>query len=277
MGGKVIEVIIPVKDRSEIMQCVRSLLQEVLITKIIVCDGGSTENECIKSLQALEKLDKVEVLRFPAWGFNKSRLINQGIIHSESDFLLISDADIIWNQAAVLSLLQKVSSNANIICCIQDVEESQPDTLALVRDRYSYEVRIEKDTAFVNIQLSSHSQKHNRPGCGLICAKKSTLLTLGGYKENFIGWGWEDQDLLIRALLFKIQIYTSGKVIHLSHSDEVRNKHNGNLTPIQTRNLNIITCLESLAVGVLQGDLPIEIHSQPKFKQIYIHSPNLYV
>lgn len=80
----------------------------------------------------------------------------------------------------------------------------------------------------------------------LICTTRSTLVSIGGYKQIFTGWGWEDQDLLIRAKLLGIKIASDGKVIHLSHDDTKRNRY-CNIQPSQTRDRNIIACLSSLS------------------------------
>ncbi len=269
-----LEVIIPVKDRVEVIQCVRSLTSINQVKRIIICDGGSTDSQCIEALHQLQQQPKVEVVHFPEPGFNKSRLLNQGIVQATSELLLISDADIVWNEAALDAVTSRVLSDTHMICCIQDVEESQPDSVALKRDRYTYQCAVELDVAVVEVVLWSEDRGHCRPGCGLICASKTTLIALGGYKEIFRGWGWEDQDLLIRANLVGFQVGADGKVMHLSHSDKVRNQYCGNTEPMQTRNRNIIVCLQSLASGVLAGDLLAETIPQPILKKIQVRLPD---
>lgn len=253
-----LEVIIPVKNRVEVLQCVRSLTKNLKkISRIIVCDGGSTDSKSIEVLAQLEQYSKVDVLRFPTPEFNKSLLINQGISQSKADFLLISDADILWKEATLERLLNAVASDSNTICYVQDVVESVPQSIALKRERYTYKYSLNNDVAFIEIvPWLEHTNQH-RPGCGLILARRSTLLFLGGYKEIFTGWGWEDQDLLIRSSIFGIKICADGQVIHLSHEDNVRNLDYENLSPVATRNRNIIACLNSLSDGVLLGDLCI--------------------
>lgn len=266
-----LEAIIAVKDRVEIEQCVQSLLEIKSIFRITICDGGSTD-ECIARLQKLANLcDRISILNLPATGFNKSRLLNHAITKSNSELLLISDADIIWNQEAVDKLVSKVA--ANTICYVQDVEESQAQSISVKRDRYTYHIQIDNNIATVEIVPCSEHSGDSRPGCGLICVQKSTLISLGGYKELFTGWGWEDRDLLIRAKLLGIKIATNGKVIHLSHDDTKRNQHCNNFQPSQTRNRNIITCLTSLSQGVIRGDLPVEHSSQIKFNIVSFTFP----
>jgi glycosyltransferase involved in cell wall biosynthesis len=282
----VLQVIIPVKNRPEIVDCVRSLLViGYPVTKIIICDGGTTESKCLMALQDLAKLSQVEWFKYTQSDFNKSQLINQGILQASSEYLLISDADIIWNRQGILQLLFSIlepidlesfslktriqivgnlsktsswsavkKSKKGSICYVKTVAESCLQTTALKRERYTYTIQKGEQIATINIVLAK-SGNRERPGCGLLCTRKQTLLSLGGYKESFTGWGWEDQDLLIRATLFGIKICAMGNVIHLSHSDTARNQHHQQLPPTQTRDRNIISCLQSLQKGDIFGDL----------------------
>jgi glycosyltransferase involved in cell wall biosynthesis len=302
----VLQVIIPVKNRPEIADCVRSLLVVGYpVTKIIICDGGTAESKCLMALQDLAKLSQVEWFKYPQSDFNKSQLINQGILRASSEYLLISDADIIWNRQAILQLLfsireptplkslslknpienvkylQKTASlsavnklDNGMICCVKSVAESRPQTTALKRKRYTYNIQRGEQIAAVNI-VPAVAGDRVRPGCGLLCTRKQTLLSLGGYKESFTGWGWEDQDLLIRATLFGIKICEAGNVIHLSHSDAARNQHHQQLPPTQTRDRNIISCLQSLQKGNIFGDLrQAAMLPRPLFKIITNFTPN---
>ncbi|MBE9092790.1 glycosyltransferase family 2 protein [Tychonema sp. LEGE 07203] len=293
-----LQVIIPLKNRPEIGDCVRSLLVGFPVTKIIICDGGTTESQCLIALHALAQLKEIEWLKYPQSDFNKAQLINQGILRATAEYLLISDADIIWNQPAILQLLYSVLSPSSrklllsiengaesvknlpqllptpansrengIICCVKTVKESSPQTAALKRERYTYNIQIREQIAAVNI-VEAVAGDRDRPGCGLICTRKQTLLCLGGYKQNFAGWGWEDQDLLIRATLLGIEICSAGKVIHLSHSDGTRNQHHQQLPPQQTRDRNIISCLQSITKGALFGDLAQPSILPPQFLKI---------
>lgn len=284
-----LHVIIPVKNRPEIGDCVRSLLVASGVTKILICDGGTTNSKCLTALQDLAKIKQVDWFKYPQNDFNKSQLINQGILRATSEYLLISDADIIWNKQTILQLLSSVLSPENlklslkkpltsplsapnfpenpIICFVQTVEESRPQTVALKRDRYTYNIQIREQIATVNI-VQAVAGDRDRPGCGLICTRKQTLLSLGGYKETFTGWGWEDQDLLIRATLLGLKTCTVGKVIHLSHTDATRNQHHQQRLPTQTRDRNIISCLQSLKKGELFGNLWQPAIVPPAFLEI---------
>ncbi|MBP0019025.1 MAG: glycosyltransferase family 2 protein [Cyanobacteria bacterium SBLK] len=252
------EVIIPVKNRSEIEQCVRSLIPPENpdrngIERVIICDGGSRDRDYLIVLKNLEQWEKVEIFSHPIPQFNKSRLINQGILHSRAKYLLISDADIIWNGVTLKDLLDRVKIQENAIAYVENVQESDPDAEVLQRDRYTYEVQIKDRIASVKIVLEKAKNIKNRPGCGLICTRKRTLMSLGGYKEIFQGWGWEDRDLLLRGELLGFEICWTGTVTHLSHSDSLRDRGKQD-SLIRSRNYNIIASFRSLKKS-LYGNL----------------------
>lgn len=271
-----IDVIIAVKDRPEVAKSVQSLLQIQAVAKVIICDGGSFDRETNEALEALEQGEKVWIVRLLDSGFNKARLLNQGILRANSEYVLVADADILWHTSTIEALLSRVASQSNLICHIQDVQESDSRSIALQRDRYTYQVRQHAEAAFVKVVLAEQQTQY-RPGCGLICTRRETLLQLGGYQESFHGWGWEDQDLLIRAVLLGVQVAESGKVIHLSHSDELRNRYHNHRQPSQTRDRNILTCLAALTEGKLLGSLPVETPSQTFSKRIFVEFPNSLV
>ena len=224
-----------------------------LLERIVVCDGGSSDRQCITALQKLASWEKVEILSHPLPRFNKSRLINQGILHSRGEYLLISDADIIWNAATLQSLLNCVKKKKNAIACVQNVKESDPQAEVLRRARYTYEIQVKDGIASIKIIPENLRDRQQRPGCGLICTRKTPLTALGGYKEVFQGWGWEDRDLLMRAELLGFEIHGTGTIAHLSHGDNLRDRGDRD-SIISARNCNIITSIHSLSQS-LHGDL----------------------
>jgi glycosyltransferase involved in cell wall biosynthesis len=265
------DVVIPIKDRATLQQCVESLNQATVnlpLHQILTCDGGSQQLECLQQMQNIQQYEWVQRLDRPHEGFNKGWLINQGILASTADIILISDVDIIWNEVAVSALVNAVSEHQKQIACVRSVVESVAQNVALTRSRYAYRIN---PSAFQLEIYHDFSQPLERPGCGLLCARRSQLLELGGYREDFQGWGWEDQDLLIRAQLLGDSIQTCGEVIHLSHDDRQRNAYSPNESPQQSRDRNIQKCLARLAIGHFWGDLIGEV--MPRLNPIEIVYP----
>jgi hypothetical protein len=49
------------------MHVLQSLTQSIdKVARVIVCDGGSTEAQCVESLHELERQDNVQVMHLPA-------------------------------------------------------------------------------------------------------------------------------------------------------------------------------------------------------------------
>ncbi|MEB3290741.1 MAG: glycosyltransferase [Leptolyngbya sp.] len=251
-------IIIPLKDRP-VAPCIESLRQGMAAWApgtyhLWICDGGSTQPEVVATLTRVARGDGVTVLSRPDPGFNKAALMNEGLRHAQGETVLVSDADILWNEAALNALLATLAETPSALCHIAQVNETTPQTPALSRPRYGYGIERTAQGITVRVEPVPLRPDH-RPGCGLVAARWETWHTLGGYKEQFQGWGWEDQDLLIRAEVLGLPLRAAGCVIHQSHHDTWRNRFHGHQPPQKTRDFNLRRCLESLKQGELRGDL----------------------
>jgi len=252
-----LQVIVPLKDRSQISTCVTSIQQAMgTAVQILICDGGSVSAACRQQLAQLANWDQVKILTQPQTRFNKAELLNLGIAAATRPLVLISDADIVWNRSALIALAQLANRPEPTIAPVQAVTETDPSAQAHRRSRYTYRVSLSPTTITAEILPILPGVAPDRPGCGLICARRETLLALGGYKVCFQGWGWEDQDLLIRAQVLGVEIAATGQVQHLSHPDRVRNQYWDTVSPEQSRNANICRAMLSLAKRQFRGDLP---------------------
>ncbi len=262
MGAITLDVVIAVKDRATVFRCVSRLLAQMNLVenisfgKILLCDGGSRTKACQEQLAQVSKLPGVEVLHRCHPGFNKSWLLNQGLAAATARLVLISDIDILWNAATLKNLAMAAVSEPNCLCSVRSVRESNLAAKAIRRQRYTYRIMQTPKTARVEVYLAPLSAA-DRPGCGLLCAEKTVFQQIGGYRDCFQGWGWEDQDLLIRAQLLGYTVAALGSAVHLTHGDISRNAL-GQCSPEWSRDHNILRCLNGLAEGHLLGDLPSE-------------------
>lgn len=249
-----LEVLIPVKGRKTLTKTILSLIDIDLIDLITII----TVDELDFSETKLTNNPKLRVIQLKKQvEFVKSFYLNQGIKLSLGKFILISDADIIWNTRAVAELYHSVCFQNKTIAHVADVQESEIQNHALKRSRFT-PVVVKITPQHFQVKIVSESVSLKRPGCGLICTKKETLLSLGGFNESLQGWGWEDQDLLIRGQILDCQIAKVGEVIHLSHDDSLRNQSGQN--PIETRNKNILLSCQRLMQGIVRGDLA-DVHN----------------
>ncbi|NJN31471.1 MAG: glycosyltransferase [Synechococcales cyanobacterium RM1_1_8] len=266
-----LDVIIPVRDRSTVVDCVTTLREQAsqargfVLGRILLCDGGSREADCRSQLAQVNQWHDVEVLHCgSAFDFNKGWLLNQGIATATAPLILISDVDILWNTESLEALAIAATSHPHQINAIQSVVESRPQDGAVQRPRYGYRIEAQGEGFRVEVYAVDSAAASSgaasagamRPGCGLICARRSRFQDLGGYGHGFRGWGWEDQDFLMRAQLSGCAVGQLGWVMHLSHGDGLRNRFAGEQMPQASRDQNIRRCLAGLAQGRLLGDLP---------------------
>jgi glycosyltransferase involved in cell wall biosynthesis len=255
---KLIDVIIPIKDRTTLYNCVLELLNAISgavgieLGRIWICDGGSQDPNCQRQLQQVAQWPRVVVLDRTHPDCNKGWLLNQGIAAATAPILLISDVDILWNDLAITALVNAAAQSPEQLYCIQSVQESTPTNVAIDRPRYTY--RITRSNTTVEV-YPAPPPGPQRPGYGLLCGYRSLFQLIGGYRHDFRGWGWEDQDLLIRAQLLGYGVSEIGEVIHQSHGDANRNSFDFACTPQHSRDRNIRICLAGLAEGRLVGDL----------------------
>ncbi|MEM8638466.1 MAG: glycosyltransferase family 2 protein [Cyanobacteria bacterium P01_G01_bin.54] len=274
-----LDVIIPVKDRATIAPCVTTLMQSFASTpmirlgQILICDGGSQTLDCRAQLQRIRQWPSIKILPCPHAGFNKGWLLNQGLRAATAPLVLISDVDILWNGPTLAALSRAAYQTPDCFYSIQAVEESDPQTIARQRLRYSYHLSETAQGQRIEIYAEMELTPQ-RPGYGLLCAQRQLFERVGGYRHDFQGWGWEDQDLLIRSQLLGYTVQTIGTVIHLSHDDPQRNQFMARQSPQQSRDRNILRCLAGLAQGKLRGDLSPNSATESAYsKPISIHYP----
>lgn len=182
-----IHILISNKDKSSISSVIKHFinLDKVFNFKSInVVDLGS------KNFDSLFEYNFGKKIRFiykKEHFFNKSKAINLGLnilkTH-HSDYVLISDADIVFDKNTIE---QFISLNS---CILDEVIET-------------------KDKAV------------SRKAFGIIKTKIGLLIEVNGYDSNFIGWGFEDHDI-IQRLSHVDNFVRIGQVSHISHNDMER-------------------------------------------------------
>lgn len=228
-----ITALIPLRNRPSVELTVASLL-DAGVDRVVVVDAQSTDASTRGALDRLRRNSRVSV-HASKGPFLKSRMLNEGLLRARNTYTLVSDADIIWSQASVASLLRG-ADDSDAIVHIARVIESDPRGSVANRRLYC-----DLSTpARIRIALD---RRGVRPGYGLVLARRASLLRIGGYCEQLVGWGWEDVDLLTRGHALDFRVVSTGSVVHLTHDDALRDLRNG-ATRITSRNANIITALE---------------------------------
>lgn len=248
-----VDVIIPAYRRPEAIVSVITLLalgQTVRRIFIIDSGNGGIDGQLVARLAGDERVSVMCCSRSP---FCKSAALNLGLRACTSRNVLVSDAEIVWRMDT-FQAMQAVVVNDNAFCFVRDVEETAGRSSATVRPRVGYRIDSTKSPPAVFIERRLTAEQ-TRPGCGLVLASQEAWRNVGGYCEDLVGWGWEDQDLLMRAELLGGAVASAGHVLHVTHSDGRRNTDLPGLTPVLSRNNNIRRAISRISAGRLSGDL----------------------
>jgi glycosyltransferase involved in cell wall biosynthesis len=221
---------------------------------VLNCAGDSPH---LRRLIAESEVRGVRQLDIPAPRFNKSLALNVGLAHARSDTVFVLDADLI-----ILNQIPLEALHANSFITIDWLFESaylnriqpassEPNPPVL---QFTF-----KKGAKVTYQLSHGDRFGNRRSIpGLLLAKKDDLIEIHGYNSELQGWGWEDDDVVVRLqyVLGRRRI-EAGSVLHLTHGDD-RRMLNG-LSRGQSDQRNFIQCCRNYNNGHFLGTYAADI------------------
>ena len=162
--------------------------------------------------------------------FCKSWAFNIGTNMSTNEIVVFGDSDLIMNSDEFLSAISKLDSYevVNPYKRVIDLKLDENDFTLEELSKIEREFRGEKDI-----------QKTPIAG-GIIAFRKTSLLKIGGWCEEFIGWGAEDDFQSIKIKMFLNCIEFDNRCYHLFHTRVI---------PIRDyyyRNVHILNQLASL-------------------------------
>lgn len=258
-----ISVVVTTYNRPDALHLVLLALaqQTQLPNQVIVADDGST-NETRLLIEQLKNQ-----LNYPlqhVWqkdeGFQAAKIRNKAVLSAHNNYLIFLDGDCVpfpdfiekhcllaepdWFVSGHRLLLEKKFTQKILQELLPIYKDSSLQWLSHYFHRQSnrlfplFRIRLNK--------LRKLQAKHwqGAKSCNLGVWKKD-FVSVNGFDESFIGWGYEDSDLVIR--LIRTGIYRkSGKfaipVIHLWHQQSVREKEQINLNLLKqiTENQRIL-------------------------------------
>lgn len=264
-------MVIPLKDRATIDRTIRTLLPATGLREVVVVDAGSTDRHCLAALDRSLSSSVVSVLRHPIEHFSRARLLNAGLQRSSTDIVLVSDADIEWSVEA-LELLLHSARRTGGFAIVENVDETDPSPIPATGSRLSFEVSRDTGKCVVHVVETPIATVATRTGPGLVCAPRAAWFAVGGYNTFFNGWGWEDQDLLMRAQLLGFSVTSAGQVRHISHEHTLRNPLGGAVGLARTRDNNARLALSAIKDGRIHGPLAPG-HLQAQHVSVVVNAP----
>lgn len=217
-----ISVVIPWCDRPEIETTLvanQFVFSQHDLEIVIVNAAG----DCEALAEQLRRAGDTRVRAFylPEARFNRSLCRNMGVFASKGQFVFLVDADIVLKSDLLADGLRILGSGSNFVAA-ERIVESKPKGIRarpFLAERIVTTEYITTDGRRAVLRMRT-SSLGGRPGDGIILARRSDLVEVGGLNSDLTGWGFEDSDLQLR-LQFKLNLtrVEVGEVTHLSHEN----------------------------------------------------------
>lgn len=213
MNSNFLSVVIPNRNR-DLHTVKRTLdsLQPQLDERVIaiIVDYGSEQNYQTNLDTLISSYDKMELVLFSTQGqlWNKSRCINFVLKHYHSEFLMVSDMDMIWHPKFIEQRLQYLTS-----------EKAQYFQVGFLSQNET-----QRDKKFHELQTDFYS---NKEATGISIFPSKMLWEINGFDEFYHGWGSEDSDVheRLRHAGFQVEFHEETCFFkHQWHPKKYRNK-----------------------------------------------------
>lgn len=174
--------------------------------------------------------------------YNRSWAFNVALKRSNSDIIVFGDSDLLMEHNQFIAGINALND--------YDMVSPYHKVIDLTREESSTTLQ-----NILNIDRSGRgetdNQKINISG-GIAMFKKQSLLKIGGWNEDFIGWGAEDDEMTIRVHKYLKWTELKGTCYHLYH-DRPRPEHNNYQHNIKL--LNQVTNLDDNQLNALVNKL----------------------
>lgn len=140
--------------------------------------------------------------------FNKSWSYNIGLKYAKSDIVIFSDTDIVMEPNSFISALREIS-NYDMISPYSRVVDLEPE-----------ESKLPLKAIFeIDRPARGETDIQKVPLCGGMCIfRRDAINKIGGWSEDFIGWGGEDDFQTIKVENFLNWKEMEGECYHLYHN-----------------------------------------------------------
>jgi len=204
--------VITCKDRLfNARYCIASIASCKPRPHVILVDFNSTTS--MRGLQRTFPWLNIVEVRDPKVNFHKARALNIGIKRVQTEFTCLTDVDQIFQPNFFNCVLSACREDRNFVMCdTHFLETPLGDPSPAAFDRATYFRLLEK-------AKKSKKRPHGE-GC---CHGVSTewLRSVRGLDERYIGWGFEDKDLVLRAKFSGysiVSLSSKTSMVHLPHS-----------------------------------------------------------
>jgi hypothetical protein len=210
-------LIIPVYNRSELL--IKSLVslagQSLLPDELIITDDGSDEDIPSKIKNIISSFPfRIMYIKQKHKGFRLAKARNNGIRNAESETIVFCDQDLIYTKDYLKTFIEHIRYGNFVVAYPIRLNEEQSNRvdemkiknysfadIITVTQKQKIKSQYRKDKFYYYLNEFNLRKFGVKLRGGCVCIKKSDLIKINGYDEQYIGWGNEDDDLYKRLFL----------------------------------------------------------------------------
>lgn len=203
-----ITVVLPYKNRDEqrLNNCFYTLSHQTVLPKIVLIDYGS-DPEFQKILKKIASKYSCSIHRVSQEKWKKTHANNIGLKKVSTKYVLFSDVDMIYKPNFIEEALKSLEEKTIITCRCSYLSKNETYGLTMPIDWKTYKPVIDQVSGETAVGA---------------CLATSTewMKSVGGFDEEYLGWGREDYDMLCRAKsakLYQIGIEEKTSFYHQWH------------------------------------------------------------
>lgn len=236
--------------------------QSKLPDEIIIADDGSKE-ETRNFIAEISKNFPVPIFHVwqPDEGFRKAIILNKAVAKTNADFIIQIDGDVFLHPKYIEDFISIARKGYCILGSrvslskgrSEEIENStnlpsfHPWSKGIIQKRFrTLYFKLGRKISRMSF-LVNKKNKSQGLGCSLAFWRED-YIKINGNDEDFIGWGCEDRDFIIRlgrAGVLNHRIQFIGIVYHLWHVEEDRSFHQANRTLCYTK--KDIVCIKGIS------------------------------
>jgi len=254
--AQTISVVITTYNRPDALEAVMQacFMQDDKRFEIIIADDGSTANTraCVERLAAEAPVPVRHVWQADQ-GFRAAMARNRGILAARGEYIIFLDGDCIPQRDFIarhraLSRPGHLVSGSRILLSEGltrrvldhgiDVAAAPPGTRLAWRARGDMNKVLQLFLRWPDIGRSSKTFKWRRIKSCNLAIWRSDLERVNGFDESFVGWGYEDSDLVLRLFHAGVKRKDGAfatEVFHLWHREAQRDRETSNRNEVLAR------------------------------------------
>lgn len=193
------------------------------------------EDDAVKNFEYLGDIKNIQYIHSTNTGvYNKCKSYNIGLQHATTDIVCFLDIDCIVSDINLSKSIEIAYKNDSINIAYNGVAiyldytaKSQIDTKTGIQIYDYFESLVDRANLYNEFKTEYYTVGNVKAVGGCLMGKRKVFNQINGFNPNFIGWGFEDNEIISRARILNIPLNyintPKSFLFHLPHEKDQKN------------------------------------------------------